>query len=375
MSTAIGGPTMMLHVFLVFLLSVAVPQKILVCAFQSRVYPRDYSSTLGLIATEHRFSVQLTTKRIHSDRVPAGPLLVAGNVDDGDDKESLIKRLKTHIKSYQDYNEDAKRTVLRRMEPYVKYPFRRLRNYFQGEKQEEVDAFNDIIVSDEVLENVQAAAELTEVAPIETSPISGIVEVTGIPQSVMEVAPGNVATTTVAPRKIVARSDVSAPDMDLSGEWNIITTEEFKKDYDKYLTLLGQPFIVRSVALSIVGLTTEETVQSDGGRTLFIRGQNARGVWERTLTASTSENPLKTPIVTVDSEKVEAEAWWEDNGRVHKSWLRGVQKYGGGDFESKRYLEGGKVFVCNTIFHPRDQSREKARVTWRFRRQGETLKS
>jgi hypothetical protein len=123
------------------------------------------------------------------------------------------------------------------------------------------------------------------------------------------------------------------------------------------------------VALSIVGLTTEETIQRENGRILFIRGTNARGVWERTLIASTSENPVKTPIVTVDAEKVEAEAWWQ--GPVHISWLRGVQKYGGGDFESKRYLENnGNVFVCETKFHPRDAAREKAEVTWRFSRQG-----
>jgi hypothetical protein len=72
----------------------------------------------------------------------------------------------------------------------------------------------------------------------------------------------------------------------------------------------------------------------------------------------------------------------------HHSWLRGVTKYGGGDFESIRYLEqqpsyskkGGvndgnqyplssNVLVCHSIFHPTTtQFRETARVTWRFGR-------
>jgi hypothetical protein len=133
---------------------------------------------------------------------------------------------------------------------------------------------------------------------------------------------------------------------------------------------------VRSVAVSIVGLTTEETVQSEQGRELLIRGRNVRGLWERTLTASGADKgsdeytPLKTSIITADAEQVEAEAWWEDNGTVHRSWLRGVTKYGGGEFESKRYLEDdGNVLVCESIFHPTDPSREKAQVIWRFRRQ------
>jgi hypothetical protein len=156
-------------------------------------------------------------------------------------------------------------------------------------------------------------------------------------------------------------------------------TDEFKGQYDNYLKLLGQPSLVRSVAVSIVGLTTEETVQSAQGRELLIRGRNVRGLWERTLTASGADHvsdefmPLRTSIITADAEQVEAEAWWEDNGTVHRSWLRGVTKYGGGEFESKRYLEDdGNVLVCESIFHPTDPSREKAEVRWRFQRQEAT---
>jgi hypothetical protein len=176
------------------------------------------------------------------------------------------------------------------------------------------------------------------------------------------------------PIAVAGRSATAA--VDLSGTWDLIVTESFKEDYDKYLMMLGQPFLVRSVAVQIVGMTTEETVQKEDGRLLFIRGRNVRGLWERTLIASAPERgvdeefqPLLTPITTADDEDVMSEAWWEKNGTVHRSWLRGVEKYGGGDFESQRYLEdSGKTLACMSIFHPNDKSREKASVTWRFHR-------
>jgi hypothetical protein len=194
----------------------------------------------------------------------------------------------------------------------------------------------------------------------------------------------NVPTTT-ASRKGKAsfsrpkgkRWAVSAPNIDFTGTWSLINTEEFRKEYDEYLTRLGQPLIVRSVALSIIGLTSEQFTQSDDGRELCIRGQNFRGVWERTLIASAPESdkdadsfePTLVEIVSADSEKVFAEAWWEKEGTVHRSWIRGVTKYGGGDFESIRYLDdNGRVMVCESTFHPTDENQPKANVTWRFQR-------
>jgi len=171
---------------------------------------------------------------------------------------------------------------------------------------------------------------------------------------------------------------VSSPDVDLSGKWKIIVSDEFKKDYDLYLTNLGQPSLVRSIAVSIVDMTTEEVIQSDNGRALSIKGKNLRGVWDRTLLASGSdldvehrENDvhMKIPLVTADKENVEAEAWWENNGTVHRSWLRGIKKYGGGDFESRRYLiDGGKKLVCESEFHPQARDKENAVITWIFER-------
>lgn len=155
---------------------------------------------------------------------------------------------------------------------------------------------------------------------------------------------------------------------DLSGKWELNVSEDFKKDYDKYLQDLGQPALVRSVALSIIGMTAEEITQTNDGRELNIRGRNVRGNWERTLVTSTEDNPTIVPIVTADNEEVRSECWWEENSTVHRSWLRGVNKYGGGDFESKRYLDGD-VLVCESVFHPKDKSKEKASVIWRFQKQ------
>lgn len=173
---------------------------------------------------------------------------------------------------------------------------------------------------------------------------------------------------------------VSAPSVDLSGEWTILVNDEFKKEYDEYLKKLGQPFIVRSVAVTIISVTTEMTRQSEHGRALLIRGQNARGVWERTLVSSGTEptiddyTPLKIPVETADDELVEVESWWEEQGTVHRSWMLGISKYGGGAFESRRYLEqNGKVLVCESTFHPQDKKQDSASITWRFLRNGETL--
>jgi hypothetical protein len=165
-----------------------------------------------------------------------------------------------------------------------------------------------------------------------------------------------------------SRWAVAAPGVDLSGDWELIVTDDFRKDYDHYLAALGQPLLVRTVALSIIGRTTEETKQADDGKSLLIRGKNVRGVWDRTLVASGADAPLKIPVMTADSEKVEAESWWEEAGSVHVSWLRGVTKYGGGCFESRRYLDDD-IFVCEGSFHPNDEMKEPSSITWRFRRQ------
>ena len=184
--------------------------------------------------------------------------------------------------------------------------------------------------------------------------------------------------------------------VDLTGNWTLIVDDTFTSQYENYLRKLGQPMLVRTVAQTVIGSTKEETVQSDDGQKLFIRGMNVRGSWERLLEASeqiaedmsytdASRNlavvqghELK-PMVTADGDNVAVASWWENNGTVHHSWVVGVHKYGGGDFENKRYLkDNGNMLICESTFHPRDlegdgghgQVREKASVTWRFLREG-----
>ncbi len=177
----------------------------------------------------------------------------------------------------------------------------------------------------------------------------------------------------------------AAPGVDLSGKWELIVTDEFKVEYDKYLAGLGQPRIVRSVALSgpVIGQTMEELIQIDQGRSLLIRGKNIRGTWDRTLVASGSTKnspdfePVITTIPTVDQELVEAEAWWEDQGKSHVSWMRGVTMYGGGSFYSRRYLEerenedDEEVYVSEGFFEFNDPKKGRNELTWRFRRMAE----
>ena len=169
----------------------------------------------------------------------------------------------------------------------------------------------------------------------------------------------------------------SDPIVDLSGSWTLIADDTFKKEYDLYLSDLGFNRIIRSVACSLISRTKEITKQSDNGRELYIKSINPKGAWERTLTASgfpdfgtksnqTDYEHTKAKIKTAESEEVDAEAWWECQGTQHRSWLLGGKK---GDYESLRYLEDcGNVLVCESIFHPRDVTKKKARVRWRFQR-------
>ena len=186
--------------------------------------------------------------------------------------------------------------------------------------------------------------------------------------------------------------------VNLTGNWTLIVDDTFTSQYENYLRKLGQPMLVRTVAQTVIGSTKEETIQSDDGQKLFIRGMNVRGSWERLLEASEqiaeeSDDAMSDlsmnlavvqghelkPMVTADGDNVAVASWWENNGTVHHSWVVGVHKYGGGDFENKRYLkDNGNILVCESTFHPREldgeggqgQAREKASVTWRFLREG-----
>lgn len=182
---------------------------------------------------------------------------------------------------------------------------------------------------------------------------------------------------------------ISAPGVDLTGKWKLIISEQFKTDYDDFLASLDQPFLVRAAAMICVANTREKTKQAESGRSLKIKGINAKGVWERTLVTSGSDADStlepgpdgkykhdRIQIVTADAtpEKVMAESWWEEGGTMHVSWTLGVTKYGGGAFESRRYLENdGNVYVCESTFHPNDKAKKPSYLKWKFLREGATL--
>jgi len=181
---------------------------------------------------------------------------------------------------------------------------------------------------------------------------------------------------------------ISAPSTNLSGNWIIVVSDNFMIEYDQYLNDLGTNSLVRKVASSVVGFTREEIIQEEDGRRVTIKGKNPRGVWERSLVASGSDlendgvfKSLSLPSVTADSEPVKADAWWENDGKIHVSWMRGGTKYGGGDFLSKRYLENetgaqdSEIYVCDSTFYRLDpktklaQDKPTAYLKWKFRRE------
>ena len=251
----------------------------------------------------------------------------------------------------------------------------------EKEKDNEADSIDEGDENPVVYENVLAVSG-EEVIETETNTPSEID--TGNQSSAETVAISSKVSTdeveeTKTNIKVKPTGDrwaIADPSVDLTGRWKILVNENFKKEYDAYLKKLGQPSLVRSIAVSIVDMTTEEVIQSNDGRSLCIKGKNLRGIWDRTLLASGSdfdvdhtdfEEHTKVALVTADNEKVEAESWWENEGSVHSSWLRGVKKYGGGDFESQRYLDGD-LLICDSKFHPRGSDKDKAIIRWTFER-------
>ena len=91
-----------------------------------------------------------------------------------------------------------------------------------------------------------------------------------------------------------------------------------------------------------------------------------------------------------DKEKVKVEAWWEENGTVHRSVLRNKPSVGGGEFETLRYLSTNKdgnatdddhgeastdhnILITESIFHPSESSIangkfKPAHVRWEYTR-------
>jgi len=259
--------------------------------------------------------------------------------------------------------EQDKPSLLRRVGRALAWPFRKVASLYRRLRRKRDEGEEELPSLSNGVEE-QSPPPTNEAVELETTEV--------------EATTTTIAAAPVSPPTPIRGDRRAVASVDLSGEWDLIVTEDFKKEYDAYLSQLDQPQLVRSIALSIVGLTTEITNQTDDGRSLFIRGRNVRGVWERTLVASGADpdrgsgdeyEPVLDKITSADGEEVTSESWWEEDGTVHRSWLRGVTKYGGGAFESHRYLEGDDVLVCESTFHPDDPAREQAKVTWRFKRQ------
>eukprot|EP00985_Skeletonema_marinoi_P005194 scaffold2235_cov201-Skeletonema_marinoi.AAC.11 len=246
----------------------------------------------------------------------------------------------------------------------------------------------DLAVDEEVTEGEEVAdseddtTTSVEEKKEEETPVDVVVDVEVEETEVEEVTTPATTTTTSTPSAAPEERQATAS-VDFTGNWTLLVDDSFKSEYDSYLRKLGQPMLVRTVAMTVIGSTKEEAIQSEGGKQLFIRGMNVRGSWERTLEASESdaveeegsmhavEGHVLKPMVTADEEEVEVASWWEDGGKVHRSWVVGGKKYGGGDFENKRYLsDNGNMLVCESTFHPSEEGREKATVTWRFLREG-----
>ena len=160
-------------------------------------------------------------------------------------------------------------------------------------------------------------------------------------------------TTTALPSPQQHQQRQATATVDFTGNWTLIVDDAFKSEYDSYLRKLGQPMLVRTLAEAVIGSTKEEVIQNDEGKELYIRGMNVRGSWERTLEASEMdvgndvvvveeeeeggsttvhavEGHVLKPMITADEEEVEVASWWEDGGKVHRSWVVGGKKYGGG---------------------------------------------
>lgn len=169
------------------------------------------------------------------------------------------------------------------------------------------------------------------------------------------------------------RSATAASHVDLSGTWRPIVTPEFKQEYDQYLQNCSQSFMFRKVIVNGIALQKEIIHQLHQGKDLQIVASNPAGNWNRTLVASTADDPVHVTLQDPDGDTVQVEAWWEDSGRIHKSWLRNKPRLLGGAFETSRYLseEDPNVLLCDSIFHPSPDAPkgfQYGRVLWKFQR-------
>ena len=83
---------------------------------------------------------------------------------------------------------------------------------------------------------------------------------------------------------------------------------------------------------------------------------------------------MNVTIKDPDGDIVQVEAWWEQEGTVHKSWLRDKPSVYGGAFETSRYMESENVLVCESKFHPSSTAPASKKfkyghVIWKYKRE------
>ena len=167
----------------------------------------------------------------------------------------------------------------------------------------------------------------------------------------------------------------------LSGQWRPVVTSQFRQEYDEYLQNCSESPFFRKLVTSVIAMTRDDIHQ--GGRELTITGRNPAGTWTRTLISSGAEpgkpdfEPIIATFLDPDKEPVNVESWWENEGTVHRSVLRGKKRMEGGEFETLRYLESGadeddSALICESYFHPAPghDNFKPGFVKWRYERVG-----
>jgi hypothetical protein len=139
----------------------------------------------------------------------------------------------------------------------------------------------------------------------------------------------------------------------------------------------------------------EHVQQLQRGRELDIVSANPAGRWHRTLVASEDnaiDSPFNVTIVDPDGDSIQVEAWWEQHGTRHRSWLRGKPNLYGGFIQTIRYLQQEEpqddnaddnnkndnsppptFMICESTFHPHPQAPpsknfQPGRVVWKYQR-------
>lgn len=214
------------------------------------------------------------------------------------------------------------------------------------------------------------------------------VRVTSTGATMTTVEPENGSSSSSAKTSITItvsndRWAMAAPSIDFSGKWKPMNTPEFRKEYEQYLEKSGRPWFMRNVGLKCAGSLIEVIDQRDNQ--LEICSVTPVGVYNRTLINSGVTNTMKDnnddddSVETLlafepfnvtfndpDNDIVHVESWWEQDGTIHRSFLRGKSA---GVFESTRYLDK-EYLICESRFHPTPNSHlQPAFVKWTYQRQ------